>query len=55
MIAVVDYGAGNLCSVVNAIAKLGYQSKITSSIGSVKTKNGGGMTSSALKPGSVLV
>ena len=31
MIAIVDYGAGNLRSVVNAIARLGYQSKITSS------------------------
>ena len=31
MIAIVDYGAGNLRSVVNAVAKLGYQSKITSS------------------------
>lgn len=30
MIAIVDYGAGNLRSVTNAIAKLGYQSKITS-------------------------
>ncbi len=30
MIAIVDYGAGNLRSVVNAIAKLGYQSKVTS-------------------------
>ncbi|MDD5038784.1 MAG: imidazole glycerol phosphate synthase subunit HisH [Dehalococcoidales bacterium] len=29
MIAIVDYGAGNLCSVVNAIARLGYQPKIT--------------------------
>ena len=33
MIAIVDYGAGNLRSVVNAVAKLGYQSKITSSPG----------------------
>lgn len=31
VIAIVDYGAGNLRSVANAIAKLGYQSKITSS------------------------
>ena len=31
MIAIVDYGAGNLRSVVNAITKLGYQPKITSS------------------------
>jgi len=30
MIAIVDYGAGNLRSVVNAVAKLGYQSKIAS-------------------------
>lgn len=30
MIAVVDYGAGNLRSVTNAITKLGYQSKTTS-------------------------
>ncbi|MBI4180376.1 MAG: imidazole glycerol phosphate synthase subunit HisH [Chloroflexi bacterium] len=35
MIAIVDYGAGNLRSVVNAITKLGYQSKITSSPGEV--------------------
>jgi len=31
VIAIIDYGAGNLRSVVNAIAKLGFQSKITSS------------------------
>ncbi len=31
MIAIVDYGAGNLRSVTNAIAKLGYQPNITSS------------------------
>jgi len=30
MIAVIDYGAGNLRSVVNAISKLGYEAKITS-------------------------
>jgi len=30
MIAVVDYGAGNLRSVTNAIAKLGYGMKVTS-------------------------
>jgi len=30
MIAIVDYGAGNLRSVTNAITKLGYQPKITS-------------------------
>jgi glutamine amidotransferase len=29
MIAIVDYGAGNLRSVVNALTKLGHQSKIT--------------------------
>jgi glutamine amidotransferase len=29
MIAIVDYGAGNLRSVVNAIVKLGYQPKVT--------------------------
>ena len=28
-IAIIDYGAGNLRSVANAIAKLGYQSRIT--------------------------
>ena len=31
VIAIVDYGAGNLRSVTNAIARLGYQAKITSS------------------------
>ncbi|MFC2007059.1 imidazole glycerol phosphate synthase subunit HisH [Chloroflexota bacterium] len=31
MIAIIDYGAGNLRSVVNAIGKLGYQAQITSS------------------------
>jgi len=30
MIAIIDYGAGNLRSVVNAITKLGYQSMVTS-------------------------
>jgi glutamine amidotransferase len=30
MITIIDYGAGNLGSVINAIAKLGYQPKITS-------------------------
>ena len=29
MIAIIDYGAGNLRSVVNAITKLGYQPKVT--------------------------
>lgn len=33
MIAIIDYGAGNLRSVVNAITKLGHQPKITSSPG----------------------
>jgi glutamine amidotransferase len=31
MIAIVDYGAGNLRSVVNAVNKLGYRPKVTSS------------------------
>ncbi len=31
IIAIVDYGAGNLRSVANAITKLGYRAKITSS------------------------
>jgi glutamine amidotransferase len=31
MIAIIDYGAGNLCSVVNAISRLGYHAKVTSS------------------------
>ena len=31
MIAIVDYGAGNLRSVVNAVGKLGYQAKVTGS------------------------
>ena len=31
MIAIIDYGAGNLRSVVNAVNKLGYQAKVTSS------------------------
>jgi len=30
MITIIDYGAGNMRSVVNAIAKLGYESKVTS-------------------------
>ncbi len=30
MIAIIDYGAGNLRSVVNAINRLGYQPKVTS-------------------------
>jgi len=31
MIAIIDYGAGNLRSVVNAIGRLGYQVEVTSS------------------------
>jgi len=31
MVVIVDYGAGNLRSVVNAISRLGYQAKVTSS------------------------
>jgi glutamine amidotransferase len=31
MITIIDYGAGNLRSVVNAVSKLGYQPKVTSS------------------------
>jgi len=31
MIAIIDYGAGNICSVANAIAHLGYDAVITSS------------------------
>jgi len=34
-VVIVDYGAGNLRSVVNAIAKLGYQSRITSDPGDI--------------------
>lgn len=30
MIAIIDYGAGNLRSVVNAISRLGYQAEVTS-------------------------
>jgi glutamine amidotransferase len=33
MIAVIDYGAGNLRSVLNALGRLGYQAKITSTAG----------------------
>ncbi len=29
VISIIDYGTGNLCSVANAIAKLGYQPRIT--------------------------
>ena len=35
MIAIVDYGAGNLRSVVNAVSKTGYQAKVTGSPGDV--------------------
>lgn len=31
MIAIIDYGAGNLRSVANAISRLGYQARVTSS------------------------
>jgi glutamine amidotransferase len=37
MIAIIDYGAGNLRSVVNAISRLGYQAKVTSSPDEVLT------------------
>jgi glutamine amidotransferase len=35
MITIIDYGAGNLRSVANAITRLGYQSKITNNPGEV--------------------
>lgn len=35
MITIVDYGAGNLRSVANAMGKLGYQAKVTSNPGDV--------------------
>ncbi len=35
MIAIIDYGAGNLRSVANAITKLGYQSRVTGNPGDV--------------------
>ena len=35
MIAIIDYGAGNLRSVANAIRRLGYQPRITSAPGDV--------------------
>jgi len=31
MIAIIDYGAGNLRSVVNALSRLGYEAKVTTS------------------------
>ncbi len=37
MITIVDYGAGNLRSVFNAVTRLGYQPKITSDPGEVLT------------------
>jgi glutamine amidotransferase len=35
VIAIIDYGAGNLRSVANAIARLGYQPRVTSNLGDV--------------------
>jgi glutamine amidotransferase len=35
MIAVIDYGAGNLRSVINAVGKLGYRPEVTSQPGDV--------------------
>lgn len=35
MVAIIDYGAGNLRSVANAITKLGYQPRVTSNPGDV--------------------
>ncbi len=35
MIAIIDYGAGNLRSAANAIAKLGYQPMVTANPGDV--------------------
>jgi len=35
MIAIIDYGAGNLRSVANAVKKLGYQPRVTSELGEV--------------------
>jgi glutamine amidotransferase len=40
MIAVIDYGAGNLRSVANAITRLGYQPRITSDPGEVAKADG---------------
>jgi glutamine amidotransferase len=37
MIVIIDYGAGNLRSVLNAIGRLGYQAKITSIAGELVT------------------
>jgi glutamine amidotransferase len=35
LIAIVDYGAGNLRSVVNAITKVGYEAKVTNNAGTI--------------------
>jgi glutamine amidotransferase len=35
MITIIDYGAGNLRSVVNAVSRLGYEAKVTNSPGEV--------------------
>jgi glutamine amidotransferase len=35
MITIIDHGAGNLRSVANAVAKLGYQPKVTSNPGDI--------------------
>jgi glutamine amidotransferase len=40
MIAIIDYGAGNLRSVANAIARLGYQPRITSDPAEVANADG---------------
>ena len=40
MIAIIDYGAGNLRSVVNAISHLGYPAKVTSSPHEMLTARG---------------
>jgi glutamine amidotransferase len=39
MIAIIDYGAGNLRSVTNALVKLGYQPKVTSKASDVLNAN----------------
>lgn len=39
MIAIIDYGAGNLRSVTNALVKLGYQPKVTSEASDVLNAN----------------
>ncbi|MDD5083078.1 MAG: imidazole glycerol phosphate synthase subunit HisH [Dehalococcoidales bacterium] len=40
MIAIIDYGASNLRSVVNAVTSLGYQPKVTSNPGDVVRADG---------------